>query len=85
VGDAAHEEDLLLAALLAARCGLLRADVDLGVAADGGEALQVVVGRQARQLQELGEGRAHVAAERVLLEVWVVRWLVGWFRCVLNR
>jgi len=41
----------------------------LSVAADGRKALQLVVSRKARKLQKLGEGRAHVTTEGVLLEV----------------
>lgn len=39
----------------------------LRVAADGGQALEVEVGSQAAELEQLGEGGAHVTAQRVLL------------------
>ena len=68
VREAAQEERLRRgpAALRRAGGGLLGAEVDLHVAADRVEPLEIVVLAQARELEQVRRGRPHVAPQRRL-------------------
>jgi len=64
-GDTTDEEDLGRTSAHGLG-GLLGANVDLGVAADGGETLKIKVLVEAAEFKKVVEGRSHVAAQRIL-------------------